>query len=372
VADKIVVPTKQFSELLDFLKPFIAEVSPIHAFTKLVWQGKTMLGQDGVIGAAVTSDIEAPKPLAIEGVRLAEFISTFAKDAQLEITWGENTVRFAGGGVKATFKIADLSAVGYSSPIKPTEPLISAGNLVRAIRDASFCVDPISRAGPLGAVCISGGFVYASDGARATRVPLDIDTSGVLDEQTLIPFRAIKMLEGDVTGWQKGGNMLWFFRENKWLWTRTVEPPYPNLEPIFTMARELAPKAPVVIYKPDEISAAFAAILSAKSVGVQGTLKDNVLEFAAEGTELDVKIQCKVVKSRGEATFFADGAKLKEGFSRFSKLAFCGQGMLFFYEPSNHAEHVVMEMTKAQAAPEKKGEPAKESSEIGVEEKAPF
>lgn len=364
MADKIRVPVKTLLDAVSFVKPFIPDAAVLQSYTKLIWSGKSMLGQDGVVGAAVAVEVPAPGTIAVDGSRLHDFLVNFGKEDEIDLKFTDKHLILTGKNSKATLQLAPAEQVKFSPPPWPSKSQLKAvvPEFIRALQAIKFCIDTSGKAGPLGAVCLQGGFAWATDGSRAAKAPIGIDLSS--NDQILIPHKALHHLGAGsetessdfpaLTGLV--GSLFWFAWNNKRVWTRTIEPPFPNMESVFSNARELAKTSPAFAYDPKDIGPAAAIASSAGGYGLEGEMADKHLVLKCKGDHAEMRTTRELSKSRGSATFFADTGKLREAFSRFGRLAVCGQGVLFFFDPESRAEHVVMEMVRSEVV--EKDEPA--------------
>lgn len=345
--DKARVSAKELADAITFLRPFIPDAAVIAAYRRMAWSGRSMIGQDGIVGALITGPLAAPtKAITLEGPRMLDFLN--AMGAEVDAKFTDKSLIITGSGSKAssraTFRFGTTEDAKYSKPPFPKKEGFKkvSGNFVSSLRMAEFCIDTTGKAGPLGAACVADGYVWATDGGRGVKVPISVKTK----EPMLIPLRTIKLIgDEDPERWQFSGTMLWLSWKERHIWTRMLEPPFPELGPIFDKTKQLAKKGTVIEYDMQEIAQALQAAASAGGYGVEGELEKNRLTFRCQGELSEVKISTSL-STKGNATFFADGKKLLEAFSRFGRMVVCGEGVLYFTDADTKAEHLVMELSK--------------------------
>lgn len=362
--DKVRVSGKELAEAITFLRPFIPDAAVISAFRRMAWSGRSMVGQDGIVGAMITGPLAAPiKGVTLEGPKMLAFLNAMGKEVDARFT--DKSLIVTGAGSKsisrATFRYGMAEEAKYPIPTWPKKFGFKevSGSFVSSLKMAEFCADSTGKAGPLGSVCVADGFAWATDGGRGVKVPIDIKTK----EPMLIPMRTIKLIgDEDPLRWQLSGTMLWMSWKERHIWTRLLEPPFPDLGVIFEKTKQLAKKGTVVEYDTREITQALQGTISAGGFGVEGELEKNRLTFRCQGELTEVKIS-QSLSVKGNASFFADGGKLLDAFSRFSRMVVCGEGVLYFLDADTKAEHLVMELVK-EAPREYEEETGTEEDEI--------
>lgn len=358
--DKVKISATELAEAITFLRPFIPDAAVISAFRRMAWRGKEMIGQDGVVGALITGPLAAPKKgITLEGPKMLDFLN--AMGAEVDAKFTDKSLIVTGKGSKATFRYGTAEDAKYPVPPWPdAKGKTIKGSFIASLRMAEFCADSTGKAGPLASVNVVDEFAWATDGGRAVKVPISVSAK----EPMLIPTKTIKLIgDEDPVRWQLSGAMLWLSWDERHIWTRLLEPPFPDLASIFTKTKALAKKGTVIEYDTKDMSQALLAVVSAGGYGVEGELENNRLTFRCQGELTEIKIS-KSLSTKGNASFFADGKKLLDAFSRFGKMVICGEGVLYFLDADTKAEHVVMELEKEA--------PREHEEEAGTEEEIPF
>lgn len=362
--DKVRVSAKELADAITFLRPFIPDAAVISAFRRMAWSGRSMVGQDGIVGALITGPLAAPaKGITLEGPKMLAFLNAMGQEIDAKFT--DKSLIVTGSGSKAisrgTFRYGMADDAKYPIPPWPKKEGFKkvSGTFLSSLRMAEFCADTTGRAGPLASVCVADGFAWATDGGRVVKVPISAKTK----EPMLVPTKAIKLMgDEDPLRWQLSASMLWLSWEDRHIWTRLLEPPFPDLDTIFTKTKALAKKGTVIEYDMKDITQAVQAAASAGGYGVEAELEKNRLTFRCQGELTEVKISTSLA-TKGNATFFADGGKLLDAFSRFGRMVVCGEGMLYFSDADTKAEHIVMELVK-EAPREHEEETGTEEDEI--------
>jgi hypothetical protein len=189
-------------------------------------------------------------------------------------------------------------------------------------------------------------FAWSSDGRRATRVLLEDNLT--FKDQVLIPIRVLKAFSGseDPEKWLYAGSLFWFVWKDRRIWTRLLEAQFPPLDKIFKTARELAAKAPGFEHDCEELVRAINVAASAGGVGITGELENKKLTLVGQGDLSEMKITVDLKKSRGKSKFFVQQEFLRTAMSRFPKVGISDQGALYFINPADRSEHVVMQLVK--------------------------
>lgn len=360
MSDKVRVKTASLFDAVAFVRPFIGgQTAEQPSYTKLIWFEKTVLGQDGVVGAAAATPAAAPGAFAMDGGRLHDILSNLTREDEIDLRFTEQNLVITGKNSKALVRITPADHVNFSRPQWPTKAQLKevSPEFARALNFAKFCIDTSARGeiGPTGSLCLTpDGTAWATDGSRAINIPYVSDLG--LRDQCLLPFKSLQFVGENDPPERAGlaGTLFWFSWNNRRTWTRTTTPPFPNLERVFVEARKLAKACPVIKIDTAEMGGAVSMAESADGYGMEVQLDGNLLKLKCRGEFAEIELKQEILKSRiaGSVTFVAEAKKLKDAFSRFSQLAVCGQGVLYFFDylppigdgPKTSVEHVVMEL----------------------------
>lgn len=358
--DKAKIQAKELADAITFLRPFIPDAAVISAFRRMAWSGRSMVGQDGIVGAMITGPLAAQaKGITLEGPKMLNFLSAVG-GAEIDAKFTDKSLILTGSGSKAVFRFGTADDAKYPIPPWPKKEDFKkvTGTFIGALKFAEFCADASGKSGPFGTVCVADGYAWATDGGRAVRVPISIKTK----DPMLIPLKTIRLVgHEDPEKWQLT-EMLWFSWKDRHIWTRLVQPPYPNLANVFTKTQAAIKKAPVIEYDPGDMEPALRAVVSAGGDGVEGEIDKGRMTFRCQGELTEVKVT-RSTNAKGSATFFANGAKLLAAFSKFNKMVVCEEGMLYFTDDDFKAEHIVMQLVK---------EAPREHEEEAGDEEIPF
>lgn len=352
--EAVKIAAKTLADAFGFVRPFVSSSSPLPALRRVAYLqdtkngAGTLVGQDGVIGAACDSPVKfGAKSTSFDGLRIHSLM-TLLGDEQVSVTSSDGQVLLAGGSSRAVFMKA--AADDYPLPAWPNVRGLkpAPAGFLDALRLASFCCDQKGLAGVLAGVCLHSDSVMATDGARAIRVPLDSENR--LGEVAILPPRLVTTLcamDGFVPDhWGVIDGRLWLRQESRYVWSSLLEPPFPDIASVFDRAHGLAKAAPAVLYDSAEVGRVFEAIVAVGGAVASGTLANGQLAVDSAADVSSIKTNVPVKKSRGGGKFVADVKKFQEATGRFGSVVLCGQGVLYFFSKESGAEHVLMEIVE--------------------------
>ena len=269
---------------------------------------------------------------------------SFMGDAEVTLDFKDEKLLASVAGARGSFSLAGAEDVPMPSWPKPSQLAPSPDGLLAAIRFAVFSADASGRAGPLSSVCLDGRGAWATDGARVTFVALK---GSALKQQVLVPASVVAMLPvGDEpVSWGVVEGVLWLVWGQQKIWSRLLEPPFPDVSPVFQRATALAKKGGLVVeYDSTELaSVAEVAASAGGSPVLRGRVEKGTLQLSCRGETAEAQVERKVTAG-GSRAFAVDAAKFQEAVSRFPRMAICGEGMLLFGGSLAGGHHVLMEV----------------------------